>query len=153
MNKREKIFLLVIGIGLVLGTGVTFKAYQYRAKLIEAEKVVIEKDKVILEKNEEILESVKLGYEAVTRKGYLDAARTYLIRHPYGGMSEPDFEVALNKSWETEKRYVEFLGSLGYGDSELTKIINKENTDFSQISDQRDALTNLMQEEDEKKKK
>ena len=41
MNKREKIFLSVIGVGLVLGIGVTFKAYQYRAELIEAKKVIV----------------------------------------------------------------------------------------------------------------
>ena len=108
MNKRERIFLSVIGIGVVLGAGVTFKAYQYREKLIETKKVVAKKDKMIVEKDEKILESVKLGYEAVTRIGYLDASRTYLIRHPYGGLSEPDFEVALNKSWEAEEKYVDF---------------------------------------------
>ena len=153
MNKREKIFLSVIGVGLVLGAGVTFKAYQYRAKLIETKKVVAKKDKMIVEKDEKILESVKLGYEAVTRIGYLDASRTYLIRHPYGGLSEPDFEVALNKSWEAEEKYVDFLESLGYKDGKLTKIINKENTDFSEVVDKRYALRNLMKEEDEKKKK
>ena len=122
MNKREKIFLSVIGVGLVLGIGVTFKAYQYRTKLIEAKKVIVKKDKIILEKNENILESVKLGYEATVRLGYLDALRTYSIRHPYGGVSEPDFKIVLNKAGEADVKYGEFLDSLGYRDGKLTKI-------------------------------
>ena len=153
MNKREKIFLSVIGVGLVLGIGVTFKAYQYRTKLIEAKKVIVKKDKIILEKNENILESVKLGYEAIVRLGYLDASRTYLIRHPYGGLSEPDFEVVLNKAGEAERKYEDFLSSIGYRDDKLMKMINKENTDFSEVVDKRYALHNLMKEEDEKEKK
>ena len=153
MNKREKIFLSVIGIGVVLGAGVTFKAYQYRVKLIETKKVVAKKDKMIVEKDEKILESVELGYEAMMRLGYLDALRTYSIRHPYGGVSTPDFQVALNKAREAENEYADFLNGLGYIDGRLTKIINKENTDFSEVVDKRYALHNLMSEEDEKKKK
>ena len=153
MNKRERRFLSVIGIGVVLGAGVTFKAYQYREKLIETKKVVAKKDKMIVEKDEKILESVKLGYEATTRLFYLDVLRTYSIRHPYGGESDPDFKIALTKSAEAHGKYIDFLESLGYKDGKLTKIINKENTDFSEISDKSNALYDLMDEEDKKSKK
>ena len=153
MSKKEKIMAGIIAAGLIAAAGVTFKAVQYRNKLIETKKVVAAKEKEIKVKDEIILESVKLGYEALVRFEYLDSTRTYSIRHPYNhGVSGPDFEVILNKSAESYGNYVAFLETLGYKDGKLTKIISKEKSDFEQVIDKKDALYTLMQKEDEKKK-
>ena len=143
----------VIIAGFIGFGGVTFKAVQYRKKLIETKKVVAEKEKIIKEKDETILKSVKLGYEALVRYEYMDGARTYSIRHPYNsGISQPDFQVILNKASEAYFNYTNFLETLGYKDGKLTKLIDQEKKDFEQISDKKEALFQLMREEDEKKK-
>ena len=153
MSKKEKIMIGVIIAGLIGLGGVTFKAVQYRNKLIEIKKVVAAKEKIIKEKDETILKSVKLGYEALTRYEYMDGARTYSIRHPYNsGISQPDFQVILNKASEAYFNYTNFLETLGYKDGKLTKLIDQEKKDFEQISDKKEALFQLMREEDEKKK-
>ncbi|MCP1226183.1 hypothetical protein [Sebaldella sp. S0638] len=153
MSKKEKIMIGVIIAGLIGLGGVTFKAVQYRNKLIETKKVVAAKEKIIKEKDETILKSVKLGYEALIRYEYMDGARTYSIRHPYNsGISQPDFQVILNKAAEAYSNYNDFLGTLGYRDGKLTKLIDQEKKDFEQISDKKNALLELMREEDEKKK-
>ena len=100
------------------------------------------------------MKSVKLGYEALVRYEYMDSARTYSIRHPYNsGISNPDFQVILNKASEAYISYNNFLGTLGYKDGKLTGLINLDKNDFEQISDKKNALLELMREEDEKKKK
>ena len=143
----------VIIAGFIGFGGVTFKAVQYRKKLIETKKVVAEKEKIIKEKDETILKSVKLGYEVLVRYEYMDSARTYSIRHPYNsGVSNPDFQVILNKASEAYFNYSNFLETLGYKDGKLTALINKEKNDFEQISDKKEALLELMRKEDEKKK-
>ena len=153
MSKKEKIMIGVIIAGLIGLGGVTFKAVQYRNKLIEIKKVVAAKEKIIKEKDETILKSVKLGYEALIRYEYMDGARTYSIRHPYNsGISQPDFQVILNKASEAYFNYTNFLETLGYKDGKLTKLIDQEKKDFEQISDKKEALFQLMREEDEKKK-
>ena len=153
MSKKEKIMLGVIIAGFIGFGGVTFKAVQYRKKLIETKKVVAEKEKIIKGKDETILKSVKLGYEALVRYEYLDNTRTYSIRHPYNsGISDPDFQVILNKASEAYLNYNNFLKTLGYKDGKLTGLINQEKNDFGQISDKKNALLELMIKEDEKKK-
>ena len=153
MSKKEKIMLGVIIAGFIGFGGVTFKAVQYRKKLIETKKVVAEKEKIIKEKDETILKSVKLGYEVLVRYEYMDSARTYSIRHPYNsGISHPDFQVILNKASEAYLNYNNFLETLGYKDGKLTALINKEKNDFEQIADKKNALLELMTKEDEKKK-
>jgi hypothetical protein len=154
VNKKEKILIGIIAAGLIGTSGIVFKAVEYRKKLIETKKILIIKEKEIKEKDETILKSVKLGYEALVRYQYLDSTRTYSIRHPYNpGISEPEFKVILNKSFETFSSYTDFLETLGYKDGKLTRIISQDKKDFEQVVDKTNALLELMHKEDEKKGK
>ena len=150
--KTDKIKNVVIGIMVLLLAATGFKAYNYRKVLIEKKNIIVQKDKKIAELDSKLLESVKLGYESLIRFSYLDAYRTYGIRHPFEVKSS-EFQLILNKNSESTTAYIEFLEKLGYKDGKLTKIIAKEKSDFVEVSDKQSVLYDLMIKEDGKNKK
>ncbi len=147
MTKREKVLSGIIGLLLIVVAIVGYKAYDYRKNLLEKKKIIVQKDELFKK-------SIRYGYEALIRTEYVDAIRTYMIRHPFNTNSlAVDLQTSIRKSEESATNFGNFAGENRIDMTDITEMINKEKSDFKDVVEKHTSYVELMTKEDEKNNK
>ena len=124
MTKREKVLSSIIGFLLVVIAIVGYKAYDYRKNLLEKKKIIVQKDELFKK-------SIRYGYEALIRTEYVDAIRTYMIRHPFNTNSlAVDLQTSIRKSEES---------ATNFGSSVSFPVINVSTTKLTTLGISRES--------------
>ena len=145
MTKKEKVLSSIIGFLLVAVATVGYKAYDYRKNLFEKKKIIVQKDELFKK-------SIRYGYEALIRAEYVDAIRTYMIRHPYNAnFLAVELQTAIRKSEEAASDFGNFSGENRIEMTDITEIINKEKSDFKDVVEKHTSYMELMEKEDAEK--